>query len=907
MNPNNSNHSTGLTTEQPVAPGFLNPATQQGTPANLDESEPIVTSKMGVHLAEQQQVVVRKAVDGNVRPMTARADAHLREPDWDLQKMLLRENLVSSFAWALTDTPGSELSIASTGSTPTDVPQDLLRNEIVSAPFQRFQWCRFDRCHVRFQITASRFHQGRLLVYFVPTMLPKHNLVTASAYHPTRATQIQHGFLDPSNGTVLDMDIPFRFNKGFIDLIFGDVLGQLRVQVLNQLQAATGASTSVEIKVFVSFEGAHFRVPRPGGVGFSDGVVLRRQIAQLEQEKRDFEAELSRLKLSSKRNKELEDVVLIPRPTSLPVPIQFKGAPDAANKPAKSGLLSYIYATEQSGLGEHLGRKLDQIVESVVPAEVTGAIAGILLDKPAFTEYPEPLVHKDAQYMSASRGVEKLERMTLEPTAQYLTMDQFGDNVDEMDMKHILKKPTYLTSFNWASTDNVGTVLYSSTTSPMHLASGEDTAATFNPTPYGFFGNLFTYWRGGLVFIFQVVGTAFHEGRLDFCNHPGTTTVPTDYPTAMSQYAASQTVRNTNNTIEVRIPYHSDIPWKRTWMGEHLSDVETDGAVRSMDYVIGCFSVRVAVPLKNPNNVANNVDVNVFVCAADDFEYHTLSLVGGIWSPAMSTLMQKKRKNTTQFRAPQKQVRAVEQSGDLNTDSKDDSGIICLGVGDVYTSDYGAAHHFGETYSNLREMCKRYTWNWFDSFSLSGGAGNLGSVQFAPFNMGGLPQYLATAYRLFRGPLNGKMQMEVDAPSGQIPPRVTGFMTNNPQPAVATDFSLAGLDQILSASGRPVFPARPNQVPLIRFSSEQIAEYQVPFQSIYHSLIMDNFDDDYPEYYANMFARWDLPWCISTSTTSSPTVQLTNAIAFGDETRFGVFLGCPPMAPNSAIYPNPGS
>lgn len=404
--------------------------------------------------------------------------------------------------------------------------------------------------------------------------------------------------------------------------------------------------------------------------------------------------------------------------------------------------------------------------------------------------------------------------------------------------------------------------------------------------------------------MFQVIGTAFHEGRLDFCNHPGTTTVPTDYATALSQYVNSQTIRNTNNTVEVRIPFHSDTPWKRVWFGENLADTVATDRVRSMDYVTGCFSVRVAVPLKNPNNVANNVDVNVFIAAADDFAYHTTSIVGGILSPYIPAFA---RAQIEKRRTANRIVKAEFQAGDLNTDTKDDKGVIVLGVGNVYTHDL-PVKHFGETYSSLRELCKRYWLAQSYDFDNDHGNINLGRWLITSSLMGGLAGYLSQAYRVFRGPLNIKMQAETVA-NGPIPNGITctGFVTTNPQPALFSSGSLTELVRVLSPNNN--IGNEPRQVALVRFSNSQIAEAQVPFQSIYHSLLMDQPTyDTSGSYYGNQAFVIELPYCMRTINNQAHT-NLTLALAFGDETRFGVFLGFPSMVgPGGTIsYPNPGS
>jgi len=552
------------------------------------------------------------------------------------------------------------------------------------------------------------------------------------------------------------------------------------------------------------------------------------------------------------------------------------------------------------------------------------------MDKPALTEYPPPLVHKDAGYMSANRGVENLERMSLEPSAQYITKDQFGDSIDEMDMKFLLKKNVFLKTFNWSSTQTTGTILFQNIVSPAHLTGQPNpgvTTTAFDPTPFGFLGNYFTYWRGSIVFKFQVVGTAFHEGRLDFCNHPATTTVPTDYATALSQYVNSQTIRNTNNTVEVRVPFHSDIPWKRVWHGEPLSDVYSDSMIRSMDYVTGCMSVRVAVPLKYPSNVANNVDVNVFVTAGDDFEFHTLSPWSGQFTltNAYSALRAKRDKK--------KLLRASLQSGmiskpkidvgktmDLNTDRKNDKGIIPLGVGSVYTYD-PPVHHFGESYTNLREMCKRYQ-HLVAQPNITNTNILTDTIPFAwyGFETGGMIGGMFNCYRLFRGPLNFKLRMGASSPAATnlYHTEEFGFVTTNPQPALFGSLSGGDVVQNMhynSTTGTQGY-LNPNtdsaMVPLVRYSNKQVAEFQIPFQSIYHSLMNYLPFDDTSEYYGNQFTQFEL-LCSQhnlNNLTNGSNFSLALEWAFGDETRLGVFIGFPQLTMKTGTnipYPLPGS
>lgn len=884
---------SGTTVEQKEAVTAAAPAASEGKTATIDTAEPQVTTKEGVHLTEQQETVKKVAVDGDSRDNLSRAAAHLNEPSWDIKSMLHRQNLVGVFSWKLTDTIGSVIPITGSADYPKmcDVPADLLQNEIVSTPFMRFQYWRCKKVVVRFQLTASRFHQGRLLISYVPSCIPK-SAIEDTPRTATYWTQLQYAQLDPANGTVIDFEIPFRFHKGWVDLVFGDSLGQLRVQVTNQLQVATGGSTEVDVKVFVSFEDAEFRVPRPGGSSFRS---LLRQLHE-----------------------------------------------DGYELVKKEKL---VKASFEMGFFDDAVSGLEDIVESIVPHDILGLAAEICLDKPTFTEFPPPIVRKDAQYMACNRGVENLEKMTLEPSTLYITDDQFGDKIDEMDMKYLLKKKQLLDTVSWHSTDVVGTILWSNIISPTHLMNPAPAGEPFDITILAFLASIFTYWRGSIDLIFQIVGTGFHEGRLGFCNHPGTTTVSTDYKTGMSQYVNSQTIRNTNNTVEVRIPFLSDTPWKRCWNGEPLSDNDQDHMFRAMDFVSGCFTLRVDVPLKNPNNVANNVDINIFLCAGDDFEFSFLSITGGSIIPytaVKSKRREEKRKmesqrklmGSTTTQVTRELFKATYQAGeesakkspkvdiskdkketdkketakklpmaDVNKDLKNDKNFITLARGPATTFDK-KIKHFGETYKNLREMCKRYQTIANKQMTIVGPGSTCGNFIFEGPDFGGLLGMMFRCYRFFRGPMNYKFELKLasSVPTNTADTFITGFLTANVQQALAPISSISTIGSVLGfVPGPMVHPG------LVRFSTQQVAEFAIPFGSIYHSLLNSNDYDNLTTYFQNSLFFQEIDFDIINPYIDTKSGYIFLSVAFGDETRLGLWTGIPLMTfDKKPAYPNPG-
>jgi hypothetical protein len=81
---------------------------------------------------------------------------------------------------------------------------------------------------------------------------------------------LQHAMINASQGSVVELEIPFKYYKGYIDLLSKESLGQVYVVVQNQLMTGTGQATTVRLQLYVSIKEAEFKIPRPGGASFAD-------------------------------------------------------------------------------------------------------------------------------------------------------------------------------------------------------------------------------------------------------------------------------------------------------------------------------------------------------------------------------------------------------------------------------------------------------------------------------------------------------------------------------------------------------------------------------------------------------------------------------------------------------------
>jgi hypothetical protein len=300
---------------------------------------------------------------------------------------------------------------------------------------------------------------------------------------------------------------------------------------------------------------------------------------------------------------------------------------------------------------EGLMETAEKIIDRVIPDDlIVDAISG-MLDKPQIAIPPFPFKTRTFDYLNHAVGPGYMDKMQLYPAGQQLTdPEHYGSPYDEQKILGLCKdRKSLVARVNWVTTDAVGAVLYTTKVGPMsHTPQG---TAVYAPTLLDCISREFACWRGGIVLIFDVVTSAFHEGKLEVTYHPNRLTAPSTYNGKVSQYAVAFTVRNTENAFSVTFPYLGETPWKRVWNGNTLH--ENSNAVvgeNVSDYFNGVMTLTVANPLRVPNSVAGNVNINIYVAAAEDFELNGVTarnksiVPAGLtreWRPRISHLHKK--------------------------------------------------------------------------------------------------------------------------------------------------------------------------------------------------------------------------------------------------------------------------
>jgi hypothetical protein len=159
-----------------------------------------------------------------------------------------------------------------------------------------------------------------------------------------------------------------------------------------------------------------------------------------------------------------------------------------------------------------------------------------------------------------------VEKLTLDPKNE-LTIDPrvVGlDGVDELSMKGIIERESYLTQFAWSSARNAGETLWVANVQPdLHQASpfGTPTQYLVHSPPVAHLSRMFKYWTGDMIFRFRFICSRYHKGRVAIIFDPvewntsvnGLTFIPSNYNKIVDI--------SKEPDVEIRVPYLQSTAW----------------------------------------------------------------------------------------------------------------------------------------------------------------------------------------------------------------------------------------------------------------------------------------------------------------------------------------------------------
>jgi len=204
----------------------------------------------------------------------------------------------------------------------------------------------------------------------------------------------------------------------------------------------------------------------------------------------------------------------------------------------------------------------------------------------------------------------------------------FGTSQDEMELKYLTQKLSFVRSFVMNSSNQIGDSLDIFDLCPCFELFDMPYSSSFTPTLLSYVSAPFSFWKGSLKFKIVAVASPIHTARLQICSHIGYEANGLTVDEAFGQYTCIFEVRGVTE-VTVVFPWRSPTEWKLVNNGSNAN---------TTDFSMGQFSVRVLNPLQSMEAVSDAIDFNVYMAGDDDYRLAYLGNNAADLSPVAALL-----------------------------------------------------------------------------------------------------------------------------------------------------------------------------------------------------------------------------------------------------------------------------
>lgn len=499
-------------------------------------------------------------------------DIYQNEVD-SLASYLERPVLIAAMDWG----------IGSTLYNTYNVLTLILNNTPIQNKLQNFANIMFD-LEIDFEVNANPFLYGMLMINWVPW--PRYDSLTTDRgliYEDNvAASQRQRIFIDASTSSGGKMVIPFYWPTNYFSLVKDapNDFGYLSCRQLSPLMHVTGASQLVT--VYIRARMINVRLHTSTSQAFGAQPVMS---VQADESPNDKPSSIATRVAGVAKG--LEPV--------------FGGyaTATAAAASASAGLLRAM------GLAHPRSKEMVHKIEN----RPLGNVANFNVPANAL-----------------SLGIDEHNQVTIDPFVASL-------KEDEMSLRYILQKESFVGTFPWSLTNAENTVLATINVHPFQFMRNTS-LGEYHLSSLAYVSRLFQFWTGTIKYRFQIVSSKWHRGRLRIIHDP------------VVQTSVANTSWQTNLQTVVDITEERDFTIEVHYVQGHA--YSQTGSIKTcppsfyalasgLNYTPsalvesnGVLNVVVMNRLVIPDDtVVAPVNINLFVSAGDDFQlsvpYDTLS------------------------------------------------------------------------------------------------------------------------------------------------------------------------------------------------------------------------------------------------------------------------------------------
>lgn len=603
----------------------------------VTETHPLYAESNTASRLESQTVTFRDAAaewqvgytpsEDSTRDLTYHGDVELSD-------FFARPVQIKAYTW----TPGS------TWTTDTFDPWKLyFANPRVSNRMSNYMNFRGKLC-LKFLVNGNSFYYGRMMAYYSPLPLSDSTVgMTVGVPAKMMGSQRLKMFIDPTESQAGIMKVPFIWYYDMVNLVStseSNDLGYITMLALNELKHANGSTTAVSITVYAWMEDVKLSAPTSSNASF----------------------------ITTQGGKDEYGSGIISAPASAIT--RMAGKLESAPIIGKYARATSIASGAAASVAKLFG-----------------------MSRPVAIEPPQPMIPRYVSGFSVTDVTDPVAKLTVDSKQELgLGSAPTGiDGGDEMTLKSIAGKESYLTTFSWTVANVPNTVLFAARPSPQHYYRAGTPAYTTVPACC-FVANAFHYWRGTMRYRFQVVCSGYHKGRLLLVWDPCKGAL---IPETNVQYSKIVDI-STERDFTIDIGWGQPLTWLET-TDLTLPYFVTGGTTYTTPAYTtanGVLTAYVLNDLTTPNSSINNdIQVNVFVSMCDDAEFATPD--DRINTYSMWTQGVTPQGGTEIESAPENNAPVMHEGTEAVNEC-------------VPKDDATALVYMGETISSFRQLIRRY-------------------------------------------------------------------------------------------------------------------------------------------------------------------------------------------------------
>lgn len=589
-------------------------------------------------------------------------------PDLEIEDFLNRKVKIKSFAY---DTSGAILA-------QTFNPWELyFDTEAIKRKIENYA---FINCtlELEFRINAAPSYFGcfmasyQPLKHFTPSLIiPSSGAAVNVAY-----SQRPHLYLALETNCGGTMELPFMYYRNWLTLSSKEQftnMGQITLFPMTPMETVNGDIGKFDISVYARAVNVKLSNTTQAAVLQSDVVKIPTKVTRK-----------SRRRKKKGNSSDQADEFEEPGPISGPASAVADVASQLASVPI---LAPYARATEMvaTGIGNF--------------AKLFGFGRTPVLEDPRFMR------NTPFGSMADTQSGETLDRLVLD-TKQGTVIDSRTaglDGRDEMSIKSIATRESYLTQFTWGEGDVADTKLWESDVTPEMWRVQTGLNSSTYPTPMAFASVPFRYWRGSINFRFKAVASQYHRGRFQVQWDPRL--VRGNIDSARIEEVTTTTIDLTEDRdVTINIPF-----------AQHLSylplakDFEVENFADGTPVYFGASNGSLKVSVLNELNTfgsSSPITILVMVSMGEDCEFA---------SPVdLPENLQILAEHTPVAQSGEVNMADVRLAGD---NSPVGGTTIVEQIKTCPTPDHTSAIFFGERVYSFRSMLKRYNMNYSIPFS----------------------------------------------------------------------------------------------------------------------------------------------------------------------------------------------